>query len=90
MNVLAPGLVYGLCLFTSAVCAGLLLRAFRRNRSKLLLYTALGFIFLALNNLFLVADMVWFPGVYLMPFRQAANLAAIAVLIYGFTFEVRS
>ncbi len=86
----APTAVYGLCLIASVVCAGLLLRSYRAGRSKLLLYTALGFIFLALNNLFLVGDMVVFPEINLWPYRQAASIAAVAVLLYGFTFEVES
>ncbi|WP_395670894.1 DUF5985 family protein [Phenylobacterium sp.] len=89
-NDWAPTAVYGLCLATSVICAGLLLRSYRASRSKLLLYTALGFAFLALNNLFLVGDMVVFPDVNLWPFRQAASIAAVAVLLYGFTFEIES
>ena len=85
-----PTAVYGLCLVTSLICAGLLYRSYRAGRSKLLLYTALGFAFLALNNLLLVADMVVFPSVNLWPLRQAASVAAVAVLLYGFTFEVES
>lgn len=86
----APTAVFGLCLITSALCAALLLRSYLASRSKLLLYAALGFGFLALNNLFLVGDMVVFPNVDLWPFRQAASVAAVAVLLYGFTFEVES
>jgi hypothetical protein len=86
----APAAVYLLCLVTSALCAALLFRAWRANRTKLLLYTAIGFGFLALNNFFLVADMLLFPDAYLLPWRVAANMAAVGVLVYGFTFEVES
>lgn len=82
--------VYGLCLATSAICAALLLRAYRASRTKLLLYTALGFVFLALNNLFLVGDMVVFPDADLWPLRQGASIIAVAILLYGFTYEVES
>lgn len=85
-----PVAVYGMCLATSVVCALLLLRAFLSSRTKLLLYTAIGFGFLALNNLFLVGDVVVFPDVNLWPYRQATSFAAIAVLLYGFVFEVES
>ena len=87
MTAWEPGVVYGLCLLTSALCAGLLLRAWLQSRSRLLLWTALSFSFLALNNLFLVADMVVFPGVNLWHLRQAASLLAIGVLVYGFIWE---
>ena len=85
-----PTAVYVLCLATSALGATLLLRAYRASRTKLLLYTALGFVFLAVNNLFLVADLVLLPDVDLWVWRQAASVAAVAVLLYGFTFEVES
>lgn len=84
---LGPTAVYFLCLATSVVCAGLLLRAFFASRSKLLLWTALAFVFLALNNLFLVGDIVVFPSLDLWPLRQTASVAAIAVLIYAFIWE---
>jgi hypothetical protein len=87
MSPLGPAAVYILCLATSAVCAGLLLRAFFATRSKLLLWTALSFVLLALNNLFLVGDLVVLRGVDLWPMRQAAAVAAIAVLLYGFIWE---
>ena len=79
--------VYLLCLVTSCVCAGLLLRAWMRTRARLLLWTAVSFVFLALNNLALVADMVVFPDIYLTPVRQVTALLAVAVLLYGFIWE---
>lgn len=93
MSALAPSTaVYLLCLATSCVCAGLLLRAYLRTRTKLLLWTAASFGFLALNNVFLVADMVVWPGptVYLTPYRQGSLVLALGVLLYGFIMEVRS
>jgi hypothetical protein len=87
MTAWEPGVVYGLCLLTSALCAGLLLRAWRQSRSRLLLWTALSFSFLALNNLFLVVDMVILPTVDLWYWRQAASLLSIGVLVYGFIWE---
>ncbi len=87
MAELGPSLVYTLCLATSAACAYLLLNAWRQSRSRLLFWTALGFAFLALNNLFLVADMILLPAVDLWPWRQAASIAAVVVLLYGFIWE---
>jgi len=88
MSGFAPTGVYLLCLATSNLCAGLLLRAYFKTRSRLLLWTAVSFVFLALNNLCLVADMVVFPDVYLTPLRQATAVLAVAVLLYGFIWEV--
>jgi hypothetical protein len=87
MTELAPSLVYGLCLAASAACAFLLLHAWRQTRSRLLFWTALGFVFLALNNLFLVADLVLFPDLFLWPWRQASSALAVGVLLYGFIWE---
>lgn len=87
MTEMGGALVYSLCLLASALCAGLLLRSWRQSRSRLLLWTATAFVFLAINNLFLVADMVVFPDIFLWPWRQAASLIAVGVLIYGFIWE---
>lgn len=87
MAQLGPSLVYALCLATSAACAVLLLHAWRQTRSRLLFWTALGFVFLAVNNLILVADLILLPSVDLWAWRQAASAAAIGVLLYGFIWE---
>ena len=42
--------VYLLCAVTSLVCAGLLVRSYRRSRMKLILWTSLCFMGLAINN----------------------------------------
>jgi len=88
MSDLMPMVVYAMCLAASVACAGLLARAWLRSRTKLLLWTAVSFGFLALNNLALVLDLVIFPSVDLWVWRQAAAFAAIAVLVYGFIWEV--
>ncbi|GGL45536.1 DUF5985 family protein [Caulobacter rhizosphaerae] len=85
---LAPTVVYVLCMLASMTCAGLLARAWRASRSRLLLWTAISFGFLALNNLLLVADLVIFAQVNLLPYRQASAGLAIATLLYGFIWEV--
>ena len=87
MTAIAPAAVYILCLITSSACAGLLLRAYVRSRTRLLLWTALSFVWLAVNNLCLVADMVIFPEVDLWLLRPATALIAIAVLLDGFVWE---
>lgn len=84
---LAPTAVYMLCLITSIACAALLLRAWRGNGTKLLLWTAISFVFLSFNNLVLVADKVLFPDTYLTPLRQLTAALALGVLLYGFIWE---
>ena len=90
MTEVGAAAVYSLCLLASAICAGLLIRAWRLSRSRLLLWTAASFVLLALNNLMLVADMVVFPDAYLWPWRQAASLLAVGVLLYGFISETEA
>jgi hypothetical protein len=87
MTKVWPILVYGLCLGTSVLCAALLLRAWWRSRMALLLWTAISFVFLALNNIALVADMIFFPAISLWLFRFIPALFAVCVLLYGFIWE---
>jgi len=82
-----PSAVYLLCLATSLVCTVLLYRSYRRHRTKLLLWTALSFVALAFNNLFLSLDVLFFPDVHLVPLRHLSSLVAIVILLYGFVWE---
>lgn len=84
---LGPAAVYLLCLLTSLGCAILLVRAWLRTRTTLLLWTALCFVLLAVNNLLLVADALVFPDIDLRLWRHATALAAVTVLLYGFVRE---
>ena len=86
--ITGAALLYCLCLLASVACAWLLLRAFRRTRAPLLLWSAACFGLLALNNLFVVADMLVFTGTDLTYLRQLSAFAAVAVLLYGFIWEV--
>lgn len=81
------GIVYLLCALTSGTCAVLLLRAFRRNRVRLLLWSGLCFIGLALNNLLLFIDMKVLPAVDLSVIRTIPALAGMACLLYGMIWE---
>lgn len=83
-----PLLVFILCSLTSALCAALLFRAFRRTRTRLLFWCALCFVLLAASNSLAVADVLTPPVTNLLPYRQLASLSAVAVLIYGFLWEV--
>lgn len=80
--------VYLLCLATSLTCAVLLARSYARTRARLLLWSALCFALLALNNLIVVVDILVFPTqVNLSIVRLVASLAAVSVLLYGFVWE---
>jgi hypothetical protein len=82
-------LVYGLCALTAFLCAVLLLRAYLRDRYRLLLWSGLCFVGLTLNNLLLVLDKIVLPEVDLAIPRTLSALAAMILLIYGLIFEQR-
>ena len=88
MTEWGPGVIYSLCLVTSAACAALLVRSYARSRQPLLLWSAISFSLLALNNLMVVLDMVLLREIDFSLARQATSLSAVLVLIYGFIWEV--
>jgi hypothetical protein len=79
--------VYLLCALTSAVCAVLLIRSFRQNRGRLLLWSSLCFIGLALNNILLFVDLVVVPSIDLSIWRSSTALAGLLTLIFGLVWE---
>ena len=79
--------VYILCLLTSVACAALLVRSYGRTRTRLLLWTAMCFALLAVNNLLVVVDLLLLPHLNLVPLRHLASLAAVSVLLVGFIWE---
>jgi hypothetical protein len=81
--------VYLLCFATSVGCAWLLVRSYLRMRTAVLLWTAICFVLLGLNNLLVVADLVFLPdAIDLRPARLAAAIAALSTLLYGFIWEL--
>ena len=87
MHAFAPA-VYLLCFITSAVAMLLLLRSYRQNRTRLLLWSALCFVALAINNFLLFVDIVLLPNISLLWLRDLSAFAAAALLLYGFIWEV--
>ena len=83
----AEAVIYLLCVATSLLCAYLLARAYRRSRTKLLIWSALCFALLAANNLVLAVDILLLPTIDLTVIRLATSLAAISVLLFGFVWE---
>ena len=83
----APALVYMFCFIACAICAGLLVRSWFKTRTRLLLWTAIGFSLLAVNNFFLFADMTLFPQHDLAAFRVGSAILAILTMIVGLIWE---
>ena len=80
-------LVYVLCAATSTLCAILLIRGYRRSRARLLLWSSVCFIGLALNNVLLVIDVRTGPGLDLSVWRLVPAAVGAAALLYGLVWE---
>jgi len=79
--------VYLLCALTSLFCAVLLFRSYRRQRTRLLMWSTLCFVGLALNNILLVVDLLVVPHVDLSLVRGATAFVAISLLVIGLLWE---
>jgi Family of unknown function (DUF5985) len=80
-------LVYILAALTSLACALLLLRGYARGKKKLLLWSGLCFLVLALSNVLLFLDLVVVPNVDLYRWRLMTAALAMALLVYGLIWE---
>jgi hypothetical protein len=81
--------VYVLTTMTCALCAGLLLAAYRRSGSRLLLWSGLCFVGLAGDNALLFVDMVVVPEVSLAAWRGLPAVAGLTALLGGLIWETR-
>lgn len=79
--------VYILCTVTSAFCAALLLREYRRTSARLLLWSSLSFIGWALNNALVFMDLVVLPELDLSIVRTAMSLVAVSLMLYGLVWD---
>ena len=82
--------VYILCALTSMACAVLLVRAYLRSRSPLLLWSSVCFVGLFINNVILVIDVVLTTTeVDLILARDLTNTASIMALVLGLIWSSR-
>lgn len=81
--------VYILCALTSMFCAGLLIRSYRARHTRLLLWSSLCFIGLALNNALLVIDLLVVPQIDLSLVRTGVAAIAMFLLLVGLIWESR-
>lgn len=80
--------LYGLAVLTSVGCMLLLFRAYAASGMRLLLWSALCFVCLSINNVLLFTDLVILPTqVDLRLYRLIAALAGLLFLLYGFIWE---
>lgn len=87
MPTFFPAAVYLLCFAASSLCAWLLDRGYRRSGARLLLWSGLCFILLALNNFAVVVDLLILPGNDLRVLRSVLALGAVGVLVFGFIWD---
>ena len=76
-----------LALFTSFAVMALLFRGYSKSGLRLLLWSALCFVFLSLNNVLLFVDLVTGPELDFRPYRIGAALVGVLFLLYGFVWE---
>lgn len=80
-------IVYALCALTSIACSVLLLRGYRRSGVRLLLWSGVCFVGLALNNIVLFIDVRVVPDADLSLWRTIPAVAGVCVLLYGLIWE---
>ncbi len=85
--IIAPLVIYGLCMLTALLCAWLLLQAYSKTRYRLLFWCSVFFSMAAMNNVFLVVDKVVFPDVDLMVYRYAVALVGLMILLPALILE---
>ena len=85
--------VYILCALTSIACAAMLFRGYARSHARFLLWSALCFIGLTLNNVLLYIDKVVLPdvtgfwGLEFATWRAIAALVGLLLLVYGLIWD---
>ena len=84
-----PTAVYLLCFLTSGACTLLLGRAYRQTLARVLLWSALCFALLACNNLVVILDVLVLRELDLRLVRHFFSLSALAVLIFGFIWDLQ-
>lgn len=85
-----PAAVYTLCFVTSSLCAFLLVRSYIATRARLLFWSAICFVFLAANSLLVILDILIFPDVDFGLWRAGFALAAVAILLFGFIWDLEA
>lgn len=81
-------IVYALSTLTCVACAFLLLRSFKRNGTRLLLWSGICFIGLAMNNALATIDVNTPTELMdLSTIRVVVSIVSVSILIYGLTWE---
>ena len=81
---------YLLCAATALLCVILLVRAFARSGVRLLLWSGICFIALALENGLLFLDLAVFTDVDLRLWRNGLALIGLLCLLFGLIWDDRA
>lgn len=79
--------IYLLCAATSLAAGALLLRYYWSRRTPLLLWSCVGFLGLAANNVLVYVDLVLVPQVDLRLTRAIVGAVAMLAMLYGLIWE---
>ena len=79
--------LYVVAVLSSGACAVLLFRGYLRRRLRLLMWSAICFMGLTINNIALFVDLVVFPEIDLRLARLIPALIGMALLLYGFIWD---
>lgn len=78
---------YIMCALVLLLCGILLTRAYLRSRLRLLLWSAICFLGLAISNLLVFVDLIMLPEIDLYIARLATAAVAMMILLYGLIWE---
>ena len=81
--------VYALCAITSIACAAMLIMAYRSSHSRLLLWSSLCFVALAVNNVLLIVDLLLVPTIDLSMLRTGIAVGGLSILVFGLIWDVK-
>jgi hypothetical protein len=83
-------IIYILCASLCWLCAALLLRAYARQKARLLFWSGAGFCVFGVSNILLVVDLVVIPESDLSLIRNGITLLGIGLLLRGLIWESSS
>ncbi|MGE0634273.1 MAG: DUF5985 family protein [Pseudobdellovibrionaceae bacterium] len=75
-------IVFFLCAVTSVICAGLLIRAYRKNKNSLVFWCAIGFVGMSINNVLLIFDK-FVVQTDLLLFRTGSLMLGMMLMLFG-------
>ena len=80
-------IAYALCAAAALSCAVLLLRAYARSGTRLLLWSGVCFSFLTASNALIAVDLLTLPDVGLFWLRNLLSLAGVSCMLWGLIWD---